>query len=252
LSSHIFRTHKIKDYSFPIRSEENYKKSSERVKGSKNPGYQHGGKYSPWSKKCANYNPDSLKKAQQNNTHTTRLDYWATKADGDLIKAKELLSERQRTFSLKKCIEKYGNEEGTKIWSERQKKWSKNFKRQNYSAISQKLFRELLTYLTNLDLIFFATHSNVLMEGYHNKEYRLTLSNGMTVLPDFLDLSQKKIIEFDGTYWHSEARKNPLREKLREDFLTKDGFMVLRVSEADYRADPQTVIQNCLNFLQSP
>lgn len=32
-------------------------------------------------------------------------------------------SNRQRTFSLSKCIEKYGNEEGTNRWQERQNKW---------------------------------------------------------------------------------------------------------------------------------
>lgn len=37
--------------------------------------------------------------------------------------AKIALKESQTTFSLKKCIEKYGEIEGTKRWEERQDKW---------------------------------------------------------------------------------------------------------------------------------
>ena len=36
--------------------------------------------------------------------------------------AQEALSERQRTFSKERCIEKYG-EDGLKVWEERQNKW---------------------------------------------------------------------------------------------------------------------------------
>lgn len=36
--------------------------------------------------------------------------------------AKESLSNRQRTFSKEKCIERYG-EDGFKVWEERQNNW---------------------------------------------------------------------------------------------------------------------------------
>lgn len=42
--------------------------------------------------------------------------------------AKLALKKRQSTFSLKKCIEKYGVEEGTKKFNERQEKWQKSLK----------------------------------------------------------------------------------------------------------------------------
>jgi vacuolar-type H+-ATPase subunit H len=42
--------------------------------------------------------------------------------------AKIMLSERQSTFSLKKCIEKYGNEKGMEIFKDRQDKWQSTLK----------------------------------------------------------------------------------------------------------------------------
>ena len=40
--------------------------------------------------------------------------------------AKNALAERQRTFTLEKCISKYGEEEGLRRFSERQQKWLKS------------------------------------------------------------------------------------------------------------------------------
>lgn len=40
-----------------------------------------------------------------------------------LEESKQLLKERQTTFSLKKCIEKYGDVEGQRVFNERQFKW---------------------------------------------------------------------------------------------------------------------------------
>jgi hypothetical protein len=41
------------------------------------------------------------------------------------------LKERQATFSLKKCISKYGEIEGLKIFEDRQKKWQKTLNDNN-------------------------------------------------------------------------------------------------------------------------
>jgi hypothetical protein len=54
--------------------------------------------------------------------------------------AKKALSERQTTFTLAKCILKYGEETGKQRWSDRQAKWMKNFPKSNFSKISQTLF----------------------------------------------------------------------------------------------------------------
>jgi hypothetical protein len=90
-------------------------KSIERVRGSNNPAYQHGGRLSPFSDKFIK-GTDKIEETknkarlakQLKNKDNTKLVYWLEKTNGDVLKAKSLLSERQSTFSLDKCIEKHG------------------------------------------------------------------------------------------------------------------------------------------------
>lgn len=108
------------------------------TKGENNPAYGHGGKFSPFSKNFIKYDgmSDEEKASaindmsttahqtmRENGNITTTLDYWLKKTDGNVEEAKKLLAERQSTFSLPKCIENYGEEEGTRIWKERQERW---------------------------------------------------------------------------------------------------------------------------------
>ena len=62
------------------------------------------------------------KKNISNYFENTQIGYWLKKGYSE-EESKIKVSERQATFSLDKCIEKYGKEEGTKIWQERQIKW---------------------------------------------------------------------------------------------------------------------------------
>lgn len=56
------------------------------------------------------------------NCKTTSIEYYLNKGLSQ-EEAEIALSERQSTFSLDKCIQKYGEEEGKRIWKERQDKW---------------------------------------------------------------------------------------------------------------------------------
>lgn len=69
---------------------------------------------------------------------TTSLNYWINKGYNE-EEAKIKLSERQSTFSLKKCIEKYGVDEGRKRFNERQQKWQNSLKEKFYSTSEEKL-----------------------------------------------------------------------------------------------------------------
>lgn len=72
---------------------------------------------------------NSLRKsfALSNNRTSTQLQYWIDKGYSDNI-AREKLSERQTTFSLQKCVDKYGESDGTKKWQDRQIKWQNTLK----------------------------------------------------------------------------------------------------------------------------
>lgn len=55
-------------------------------------------------------------------TTSTQIGYWTNKGYSE-DEAKLKLSERQRTFTLEKCVEKYGEAEGRNRWEARQNKW---------------------------------------------------------------------------------------------------------------------------------
>lgn len=88
----------------------------------KNPFKDHKGRLSPFKKGSVNYSREAVDKARKRRSYTTRISYYLNKGM-TLEEAQKALAERQRTFSLEKCIKKYGEDEGFKRWKERQAKW---------------------------------------------------------------------------------------------------------------------------------
>lgn len=231
----------------------------ENLTGDKNPAYQHGGKYSPFSKNFLYSNQTNIDELitkakntkQANNNDTTKVEYYLKLTKGNQEEAERLLSERQSTFSLNKCIKKYGKEKGREVWLERQEKWHNSYKKSNFSKISQLLFWDIVEKLDNLDYIHFAQlgpNKEKDLSG-NNNEIRLKLD--LVILPDFIDTKTKKIIEFDGTYWHGKVGQgNKEREQKRNEVLLKEGFKILHIKESDYKQDKQGTITKCLNFLK--
>ena len=180
----------------------------------------------------------------------SNIEYWVEKGF-NYEQSKKLVSERQTTFSLEICIEKYGEEDGLKIFNKRQIKWLSNYKKNNFSKISQKLFWDILETEPKMKNknIRFATYDNgVIDNSGKNNEHRLVLMNGV-ILPDFIDLDLKKIIEFDGTYYHRNTPENSLREEKRDEMIIESGYQVLHVSEYDYKNYKQEIINKCITFL---
>ena len=110
---------------------------SERIAGEHNPGYQHGGTMSSYSKKYIQYEglSDEEKEARiaaqarklvttriANHNDATKIEYYIERGLNE-EETRAALAERQSTFSLEKCIEKYGEEEGYSVWCARQQKW---------------------------------------------------------------------------------------------------------------------------------
>lgn len=113
-------------------AKEKLKKKSERVSGDKNPGYQHDGRLSPFSEKFVggDIRTETFKKAmdsrEESNGNTTRLSYWTERYGEE--EGKRLYYDRQNTFSKEKLIASYGEEEGLRRWNERQEKWQSTLK----------------------------------------------------------------------------------------------------------------------------
>jgi len=73
---------------------------------------------------------------------SNNINYWINKGF-NLEESKIKLSNRQSTFSLEKCISKYGSDEGKRIWSERQNKWRKSLMESDYNGIDDKDSRSI-------------------------------------------------------------------------------------------------------------
>lgn len=211
--------------------------------GSENPAFGHGGAFSPWSKKFirgydgARHNEFKKKHSsfQTNNpgNHFSRAFY-----DSDA----EYSHYQKR--DLPWFIEKFGAVEGPRRHALKTERWAKAFRSCSYSMISQELFNAI-----DVPGAYYATKNMPDMDGYKNKEYILSGEQG-TFRLDFYVPSTLRAIEFDGDYWHSEARVNPERERRRSMALGKAGVTVYRVREQDFKKDKLGTIKKCIQFLK--
>jgi len=251
----------------------------DKIKGKNNGAYNHKGRFSPYSinfikydglsedekkEKIINLNKKQGRSIKENQNCTTQVGYWI-KQGYSKEEAQKTVSKRQTTFSLEKCIEKYGEEDGRKRWKERQDKWQNSlkskpleeqerinrskFKNNGYSQISQKLFWEIFKVIKKeYNEIFFAELGNHNL--FNNGEYAIHDNKGF-IFPDFLIKDNNKIIEFDGDYWHGKKRGNQKRDFEREQRIINSGYSVFRVREKDYMKEPNFIIQECLNFIHA-
>ena len=282
---HLDNTHKIllEDYKIqfpnaPIQSknytlattknsgqhmkEQKYKDMfSEMFKGEKNPAHRskttekERKSRSPFSKDFIGYvNIEDKEKAAEefkidaikDRLSTAQKEYWIKKGFTE-EEAKQKVSERQKTFTLEKCIEKYGVEEGNLRHRDRQNKWQQSLMdggnlKAGYSEISQELFYSILKYYPlneNLKKIYFSTK---------NSEYFISLKGGSFNVYDFTDLNKKKMIEYNGDLYHGNPliyeatdTPNPFRKDITaEEMWLKDAEKIKIAKENGF--DVLTII----------
>ena len=197
--------------------------------------------------------------------YPTKIEYYLKKGFSE-EEGKKIISEIQNRFSLKGCIEKYGEDEGNKIWIDRQEKWQNSIQKNGnvkggYSKVSQDLFYEIIKKYKKKELnsVFFWTK---------NKEYYLK-SDKSIYLYDFTDIKRKKMIEYNGDQYHANPllyesndmphpyhkNKNFSAEKIWEKDSKKlelaklNGFNVLTIWDSEYRKYPEQTLQKCIEFI---
>ena len=279
LQAHLHYTHNLtpseyrKQYNAEPFSEKHLEEKREQWSGEKNPGYNHGGKLSPWS-----YNNPSKSKEEidlckaktlesilQSDKLNTKIEYWLKFTNGDKELAEKLLATRQSTFSKEKCIKKYGKEKGLEIWKMRQEKWQNtldnksneekaeiNRKKIYKNGIASKgeleLFNELHKEFPELESQKYFKYNNT-----HYYFYDICLGN--------------KIIEYNGDYWHANPKiynANSIIKYPRKTVMAKDvwegneiklqfaknlGYDILVIWESDYKNNKDDVINKCRSFL---
>lgn len=258
-----------------MKTPEYRKKYSEMLKGENNPNHksktteQQRKERSPFSKefyKIRGRDENEVytfaKNAVKDRLTETQLEYWIVKKGYSEEEAKKKLSERQRTFTLEKCIEKYGEIEGKNVWKNRQKNWKKSITKHFYecgdsrNSLSQSEFA--------LDCIY--EINKVLSKQPNNKEKFLTnYETGKHYSFDYQ--YENKLIEFNGDYWHCNPNKYKFnyfnkRKKMtaaeiweydKQKIKTAEyyGYQVLVVWESEYNKNKEATIQKCIDFIKS-
>lgn len=220
---------------------------------------------SPFSKKFKGYKSEedrqkfiksvdygSIKKSSD-------LEWWIEKCDGNIEQAEKLYKERQATFTLEKCIKKYGKKQGTKVFNDRQEKWLKklhtNFEKYGDGRSPQsKWVNDIKESLSQLGFNIPEKEKWIRNKGAKSKAYAydLTISN--------------KIIEFNGDYWHMNPNKykasdfNKSKQKTANEIWQYDidkiklaeshRYKVLTIWESEYYENPEETIQKCIKFLK--
>jgi len=258
--------------------QEKYKKMfSDKIMGDKNPNHKsktsekERKERSPFSKDFKKYKnekerEDFIVTALKDRKHTTRIDYYLEQGY-DQETSEKMLKDRQTTFTLEKCITKYGENKGRKIYTDRQEKWQESLLKNGnlkygYSAISQELFYELLKFYNIDDTkeIFFATKNN---------EIKLRKENDKGIwIYDFCDKKNKKIIEYNGDEYHGNPKKykatdypHPFRKQYTAQQLwdkdaektriaIEEGFDVLTIWDSEYKKDKEGTIKKCMDFFK--
>ena len=261
--------------------DEKYKKMfSDMFKGEKNPNHKSNTteierkSRSPFSKDFIRYNgienvdehiSNFAKLAIKDRVSDTSLQYYIDKGY-DEETSNKMLKDRQSTFTLVKCIEKYGDVEGINIFNKRQTKWQDSLNKGGnlkigYSNISQEFFNRINNQL-NGDFRY-ATNGG---------EFKINRENGGIWIYDFVDTKNNKIIEYQGDEYHANPLKfgeNDTPHPFRKDITSKDiwlkdkeklktaidnGYEVLYVWDSEYsrvgEENKNKLIEKCINFLK--
>lgn len=151
-----------------------------------------------------------------------RTEYWINIGYSD-DEARKKVSEFQTTFTLEKCIQKYGKEKGTKKYNDRQKRWQQtlwfnNTKKDVYakalngtignaSKESLTIFLPLIEKLINNNII--SNINDIYIGIPNNKEYFLwSKTNKQFYLYDFTIKTLQIIIEYNGLAFHVKSEND--------------------------------------------
>jgi hypothetical protein len=279
LANHINVIHKInvEEYKSKFKCEiatDAYKQFfSDKIKGEKNPGFNHQGKLSPFSKNFIHYTDEKLENVKNKSKTTkslnpqnenTKIEYYIKNGFNEET-SKKLLSERQKTFSLDICVKKYGEIKGIEIWNERQLKWQEKLhskSNEEIKEINSKKWCGGSTSKAEREIY------NTLKIEFKNllRQFSLKYENDKWFIFDFK--LQNKLIEYNGDYWHA----NPLKyqkdkifnfrkykmtaedvwnkDKLKKQIAINNGYNILTIWENNYNNNKEETISKCINFLK--
>ena len=209
--------------------------------------------------KLLNDHINKVNKSLTPDKRTTNIEYYLNKGY-EYEEAYIKLKERQTTFTLDKCIDKYGLEEGTLRYNKRQEKWLKtlykNFQINGNGRSKQSKFAlDIISKVCHILNIDIPKKEKYIYDKLYNRAYAY----------DFM--FNHKIIEFNGDYWHcnpnifSSDYFNSVKQKTANEIWDYDkrkkecaeeyNNEVLTIWEYDYNKNKEQTIQKCIDFLNS-
>jgi hypothetical protein len=174
------------------------------------------------------------------------LEYFVEKYGEEEGKRKYDELNKKKTLKEETFINKYGEEKGRSAWK------AYLLKREqvsNISMVSQRLFDEILARIPS------SQYGKVKYASFGGEQ--CIQGRNSYMFPDFL-YDNKKIIEFNGDYWHKnpkiyaetdETRLTWKHDAERKSELESLGYEVLVVWERDFYDSHDEVVEQCLKFL---
>lgn len=191
--------------------------------------------------------------------YNTTLEYYINKGMTE-EEAKKALTERQRTFTLEKCIEKYGEVDGRLRWDDRQDKWKlKMFADDQKICCGQSKACAKL-----VELILEGTDGTDVELLYGDNEFKI-FDFSTVYLYDVTNVKKKKIIEFNGDLWHGNPKlytgdqiqrvtnipfsKVWEKDRIKKEVAEQNGFEIMVVWESDFHKNQDEIVEQCKKFI---
>jgi hypothetical protein len=235
------------------------------VKGENNPGYQHGGKFSAWSKNFKNgYDEERHEAFKRTHSEHMKTNQGAKESNPfcrefydtneDYIKSQ---SKNLEWFQVK-----YGLEEGEVRWKTKTEKWLATMNNKSEDEIAEinrrKVYKQGM--VSKIELEFVQTLKNHIPEINH--QFFIRVKDRWFIY----DVQfENKIIEFNGDFWHMNplnydsdalneathltANETWVKDQLKRETAKSHGFEVLTVWESEFKQNKQQVINQCINYL---
>lgn len=187
--------------------------------------------------------------------HNTNIEYWLN-LGYSISESEILLKNRQQTFTLEKCINKYGLEKGTEIYNNRQKEWVKKVFNKN-TCMSNGRSNICDNFINKL--ILFINNTGITNDFYYGKNERFIYDNLEKKGKRYDLCYNKKIIEFNGDFWHSNPKIyngddiHRVRKIKCSDVWNIDNRKIESAIEHNYKILiiwESEYIQNCIDILE--
>jgi G:T-mismatch repair DNA endonuclease (very short patch repair protein) len=195
--------------------------------------------------KSKNYSWSNKEYKEYNKSRAATIDNFIARHGEEvgLTKWEEYCDRQRYTTSQKYFIEKYGYNNGVEKYDNFANKRSQAKK--NQSKIELEVFNALKDYLESLSL-------------------SVRLSNIYYGPFDYGCLEKKKLIEFYGTYWHTDprfynedfvcshkglsARKIRSRDRAKRTYALNQGYQVFVIWEHDWRKNKEKTLENIIRW----